>query len=89
MKSLTDDRRNQLSKVYTMSLRANIQEFCEQCTKASSVDRSFAQLQTESSSESFSFDLRKEIALRELICAVSDLDEKFPPNFMKAHFNVL
>jgi Na+-transporting NADH:ubiquinone oxidoreductase subunit NqrE len=49
----------------------------------------FSPPQSEASPEMFSFDLRKEIALRELICAVADLDEMFPPNFMKSHFNAM
>ncbi len=84
MKSLNDDRRNQLSKVYTMTVRASIQEICGQCTKHSGFERA-----SDTASDLFSFDPRKEIALRELICAVADLDELFPPNFMKSHFNVM
>lgn len=97
MKSINDDRRNHFGKVYMSSLRATILEFCSQCSKAnsnqqsgvSSFDRMFAPPQSDASSEMFSFDLRKEIALRELICAVADLDEMFPPNFMKSHFNAM
>ena len=97
MKSLNDERRTQLGKLYTSSLRGTILEFCSQCSKAnsnqqsgvSSFDRMFSPPQSEASPEMFSFDLRKEIALRELICAVADLDEMFPPNFMKSHFNAM
>ena len=40
-------------------------------------------------SETFAIDLRKEVALQELMCAVVDLDEMLPANFMKSHFNAL
>lgn len=91
MKSLNDDRRAVLSKVYSQNLRSNIQDFCMRCTKQTkpNLGTSFSQLQSESSSESFSFDLRKEVALQELLCAVVDMDELLPAGFMKSHFNAL
>jgi hypothetical protein len=61
---------------------------CTKQTKPNS-GTSFSQLQSESSSESFSFDLRKEVALQELLCAVVDMDELLPAGFMKSHFNAL
>ena len=103
MKSLSDEKRTGLCKVYTQTLRAAIQELCVQCTKqhrsssssgsgsGSAVERSppAAHADAVSASETFAIDLRKEIALQELMCAVFDLDEMLPANFMKSHFNAL
>ena len=87
MKCLNDERRVQLGKVYSQSLRAIIHEFCLQCTKQ---NKSTAfQTQADAAAETFTFDLKKEPALQDLICAVVDFDELLPANFLKSHFHAL
>jgi hypothetical protein len=92
MKCLNEERRAQLGKVYSQALRAIIHEFCMQCTKQpkplSGVSAAF-QTQADAAAETFTFDLRKEPALHDLICAVVDLDEMLPANFLKSHFHAL
>jgi hypothetical protein len=91
MKSINDDRRAYLSKVFSQNLKSNIQDFCMRCTRQNRPNSStlFSNSPVDTVSETFSFDLRKEIALQELICAVVDFDEMLPANFMKSHFNAL
>ncbi len=97
MKSLNEERRTQLGKIYSLSLRAIIHEFCMQCTKqtkpagslSAGIDRQFFQPPPDAITEAFSFDLRKQPALQDLICAVVDFDEMLPANFLKSHFHAL
>lgn len=91
MKSINDDRRAFLSRVYAQNVRSNILDFCVRCMRQnkSSAGALLVSSPVDATSETFSFDLRKEVALQEFICAVVDLDEMLPANFMKSHFNAL
>jgi hypothetical protein len=75
-----------VGQVYTQTLRNVIQEFFVQCSRSNSSCISLAEYQSEVGSEVCPFIFRKEFALQEMICAVVDLDELLPTNFMKSHF---